>query len=63
MSKTSFTAGVYVYYRDHYGVIDFVCDEYITVCVGKGKTPLKDVCILVYPDRYNEIKLVKESDK
>jgi hypothetical protein len=63
MSKTFFTAGVYVYYKDYYGVISFVCDEYITICVGKGKLPLKDVCMLVYPEDYDEIKLAKESDK
>ena len=63
MPKITFAKGIEVYYRGTHGVVEFVCEKYITVCVRRMEHKSKDVCLLVYPSQYGEITLVKESDK
>ena len=63
MPKTSLTEGTEVYYNGMYGVVRFVCNHYSTVCVRSFTEKMKDVCILVYPDEYDQILLAKESTK
>jgi hypothetical protein len=63
MPKITFAKGIEVYYRGTHGVVDFICEKYITVCIDKSKDRLKDVCLLVYPEQYGEITLAKESGK
>ena len=63
MTKVSFTKGIEVYYRGTYGIVDFVCEKYISVCIRRLDHRSKDVCILVYPNQFNEVALIKESTK
>jgi hypothetical protein len=63
MPKITFAKGVEVYYNGTYGVVDFICEKYITICINKAENKLKDVCLLVYPSQYGEITLAKESNK
>jgi hypothetical protein len=63
MTKISFTRGLEVYYDGMYGVVDFICEQYITVCVRKLNHKSRDVCILVYPRNFHLVKLAKESEK
>jgi len=63
MPKITFAKGVEVYYNGTYGVVDFICEKYITICINKAENKLKDVCLLVYPNQYGDITLVKESNK
>jgi len=63
MPKITFAKGVEVYYNGTYGVVDFICEKYITICINKSKDRLKDVCLLVYPSQYGEVTLAKESGK
>jgi len=63
MSNISFTKGLEVYYDEMYGVVDFICEQYITVCVRVMEHKSMNVCILVYPDRFHLVKLAKESEK
>jgi hypothetical protein len=63
MPKITFAEGIEVYYRGTYGVVDFVCEKYIRVCINKTEDRLKDVCLLVYPNQFDEVTLVKESNK
>ena len=57
MKHDAFAPGVIVQYRDHTGRIDFLGEEYFTLC-------LKDsVCILVYKKDWNEVTLMKQSSK
>ena len=59
-----FSEGLEVYYKHQYGIIRFVCDEYITVCVRNfPRERVKDVCIVVHPENYKYIELIKESTK
>jgi hypothetical protein len=60
---TTFVAGLEVYYNGMYGVIRHVDDQYITVCTKLGYHKSKDVCIVVYRDRYELITLKTESEK
>ncbi len=61
--KPSFTKDIVVQYKNWAGKIKFVCDEYITVCVGVGNHPANDVCVLVHRSDWDQVKLLKESDK
>jgi hypothetical protein len=64
MSKISFTEGLEVYYKGIFGVVDFVCDQYITVCVRKFPNErVRNVCLVVHPTEFYNIKLAKESTK
>jgi hypothetical protein len=60
---TTFYQGLDVKYRDHVGVIEFMCDKYITICINRLGHRSKDVCLLVYQPQWNEVQLLKESEK
>lgn len=64
MPKYSFSEGIEVYYKQMFGIIKFVCDQYITVCIKTfPKERVRDVCLVVYPQDYHYITLPKESEK
>ena len=62
MSQTFYT-GLKVYYRNQLGKIQFICDEYITVCISQGENKIHDVCLVVYPKYYEYVTLAKQSEK
>lgn len=55
--------GLEVIYKDHMGIIRFVDDEYITVCISEFPDRSRDVCIVVYKKDFKHLRLLKESDK
>ena len=61
--KPSFSEGIFVQYKNWVGEVQFVCEEYISVCVTMGDSRARDVCLLVYKDEWNTVKLLKESEK
>jgi hypothetical protein len=61
--KPSFAEGIVVQYKDWVGEIRFVCDEYLSICVRVGSNRVNDVCVLVHKKDWNQVKLLKESDK
>jgi len=64
MSKISFTEGLEVYYKGMFGVVGFVSDHYITICINRFPNErVRDTCLVVYPDQFKEITLAKESTK
>ncbi len=51
--------GTEVYVNGMYGRVAFSCEQYMTVCVRKfPKEPVRDVCILIYPEHQHKIQLV-----
>jgi hypothetical protein len=60
---TTFYQGLNVKYRDHVGVVEFICDQYITICIKRLEHRSKDVCLLVYPPQWKEVQLLKQSEK
>jgi hypothetical protein len=60
---TTFYSGLNVKYRNQIGVVDFVCEKYITICIDKSGHRSKDVCLLVYPNQWKDVQLLKESEK
>ena len=60
---TTFYQGLNVKYRDHVGVVEFICDQYITICIKRLEHRSKDVCLLVYPSQWKEVQLLKQSEK
>jgi hypothetical protein len=61
--KPSFAEGIIVQYKQWVGEVRFVCDKYISVCVRIGDNRVNDVCVLVHRNDWNQVKLLKESDK
>ena len=56
--------GIEVCYESYIGEIKFVCDSYATLCVNSfPKEPRRDVCMLIYRQDFDKIKLLKESEK
>ena len=60
---TTFYSGLNVKYREQVGVVDFVCEKYITICIKTFEHKSKNVCVLVYPSQWREVQLLKESEK
>ena len=59
-----FSEGVEARFNGHTGRIRFVCDQYVTLCISEFPgQKVKDVCILIYREDFNQIKLIKESEK
>jgi hypothetical protein len=54
----SFTKGIQVKYKNRTGFIEFVCDEYVTICVETYDDKYRTVCMLVYPDQWKDIEIV-----
>jgi hypothetical protein len=59
----NFSEGLNVKYRNTYGIINFLSEKYLTMTIKNGNVPVNDVNILVYPENWKEIKLIKESEK
>jgi hypothetical protein len=49
--------GTEVYYDGMYGHVRFSCEQYVTVCIREFPERVRDVCIVVYPSRYDRIEL------
>jgi hypothetical protein len=60
---TSFYNGLEVRYKTDIGIVDFICEKYVTVCISKLEHKSKDVCLLVYQNEWKEIELMKQSEK
>jgi|LakMenE01Jun11ns_1017448.scaffolds.fasta_scaffold9945475_9 hypothetical protein len=59
-----FSEGLHAKYGPHEGIIKFVCDEYFTLCVNSfPEEKNRDVCILIYRNNFNKVRLLKESEK
>lgn len=60
---TTFYEGLEVRYKEQIGVVDFICDRYITICVQRFEQRSRNVCLLVYPPQWKDVELLKQSDK
>jgi hypothetical protein len=60
---TTFYKGLNVKYKDHVGVVEFISDQYITICIDRLGHRSRDVCLLVYPNQWKDVQLLKESEK
>lgn len=54
----NYKKGSEVSYCNAPGTINFVCEKYITICIHKKEHKSQDVCILVFPNDYNQIQLL-----
>jgi len=55
--------GYEVRYKDFNGFVKFICDDYMSICVGNFDDKVRQVCIVVMKSEWQKIKLYKESDK
>lgn len=59
-----FTEGLEAIYDEYVGVIRFVGQSYITLCIKNfPNEKVRNVCMLIYRDQFNKVKLFKESEK
>lgn len=64
MKSSSFAEGLIVEYNNMVGTIRFISEKYLTICICTfPEERSKDVCILVYREDWEKIKLFKESNK
>lgn len=54
----TFTKGIQVEYKNCNGFIEFVSDEYVTVCIETYDDKFRSVCMLVYPHEWKDIEIV-----
>jgi hypothetical protein len=59
----TFYEGLEVKYKEHVGKVDFMCDQYITICLRTLDHRSRDVCLLVYAPQWKDVELLKQSDK
>jgi len=50
-----FESGSAVYYNNLCGVVNFVCDQYITITISRGAHKAQDCNILVYRNQFQNI--------
>ena len=55
-----FSENLEVYYDDRlgkrvYGYIRFICDEYVTVCIKEGPHKVNRLCLLFYPNQWDQL--------
>jgi hypothetical protein len=59
-----FTEGLEVTYDEYLGIIKFVGNSYVTLCIKTfPEDRARDVCMIIHRCEYHKIKLLKESDK
>lgn len=63
-----FAENLEVYYDDKfgkriYGYIRFVCDEYVTVCIKEGPQKVNHLCLLFYPNQWDQLVPVSSKRK
>lgn len=55
-----FAENLEVYYDDKfgqrvYGYIRFISDEYVTVCIKEGPKKVNHLCLLFYPNQWDQL--------
>lgn len=63
MISSSFAKGLNVEYKNRNGIIRFVSEFYLTICIQVNSSKSRDVCLVVPPYEWDNIKLNKESRK
>ena len=63
MISSSFAEGLSVEYKNCSGVIKFISEFYLTICIQDNPDKSRDVCLVVPPYEWDNIKLNKESTK
>ena len=55
---TTFAKGTQVKYKDRTGFIEFICDQYVTICVETYDDKYRTVCMLVCPHEWKDIEII-----
>jgi hypothetical protein len=59
----SFGIGTEIVFRGLYGVIDFVCEQYVVMeCLPFDDTR-KPARLVIYPSQFEDVKIAKSSTK
>jgi len=68
-----FYKGQFVIYDNTYGYVNFISEEYITICIREYSKPpevaehsrnkLNQVCVLVFPDKWDYVLETSQSTK
>ena len=63
MNPNSFAKDMIVTYDTIQGPIKFISSSYVTICINSHLPKQKQTNILVYRPNWNQISLLKESEK
>lgn len=55
--------GLHVRYKHYVGFIQFIDNAYLTMCIGEFEHKSRQVCILIYRNEWDQVTLLKESEK
>lgn len=55
--------GLVVRYQTYVGKIRFMCNSYLTLCIEEFDEKRRDVCILIYRKDWDQIALLKQSER
>ena len=50
------SSNILTIFNDHF--IEFVSDEYVTVCIETYDDKFRSVCMLVYPNEWKNIEII-----
>lgn len=56
----SFTEGIQVKYKNYTGIVEFICNDYLTICTRTYDDSFRKVCMLVYPEEWKDIEIVED---
>jgi len=60
----NFSTGIIVSYKKNVGEIRFVDENYLTVCISVNPDDrVRDVCLVIPKQNWDEVRLIKESNK
>lgn len=58
MSESTFCKGLKIKYKNQMGHINFVSEEYLTLCISEDANLMGSVNILIYARDWNKIELL-----
>lgn len=62
MTYASFYEGLYATWGEHHGYIKFICEEYITLCIGEKPNEdehalrnTQQICLIIYKEFWDDV--------
>ena len=63
MNQNSFATDLWIQYQNLKGQIKFISHRYITLCINPEVHKSKQTHVLIFPEDWKNISLLKESEK
>lgn len=63
MKQNAFAQNLWVCYQEWIGQIKYISHRYVTLCINPESHKSKQVHILIFPEDWKQVSLLKESEK